>query len=275
MPYDINTTLERLEKNLSNLDSARKQVESMVSASNELQSTVENYVASINSLYDEVKLWEKELQSSQTGLADDVSSVFAQLKTSCEATTAAFQNSSDKIVNSFKSTSETSLTKFAEQNTLLASRVQELGALRQNVEKAIETIKSLKFSFSQIQTELKNSQKEEDQALTDLKQKVDVLPDNIKKTSDAIIEYGDFCFQKFNKILDETAPVITKIETEVSSLTQTASAIQSTCNAIRSSIEELKKKADATETSLQRSININRWLLVIGIVVLAIIFFMK
>ncbi len=275
MPYDINTTLERLEKNLSNLDSARKQVESMVSASNELQSTVENYVASINSLYDEVKLWEKELQSSQTGLADDVSSVFAQLKTSCEATTAAFQNSSDKIVNSFKSTSETSLTKFAEQNTLLASRVQELGALRQNVEKAIETIKSLKFSFSQIQTELKNSQKEEDQALTDLKQKVDVLPDNIKKTSDAIIEYGDFCFQKFNKILDETAPVITKIETEVSSLTQTASAIQSTCNAIRSSIEELKKKADATETSLQKSININRWLLVIGIVVLAIIFFMK
>lgn len=178
-------------------------------------------------------------------------------------------------VNSFKSTSETSLTKFAEQNTLLASRVQELGALRQNVEKAIETIKSLKFSFSQIQTELKNSQKEEDQALTDLKQKVDVLPDNIKKTSDAIIEYGDFCFQKFNKILDETAPVITKIETEVSSLTQTASAIQSTCNAIRSSIEELKKKADATETSLQKSININRWLLVIGIVVLAIIFFMK
>ena len=94
MPYDINTTLERLEKNLSNLDSARKQVESMVFASNELQSTVENYVSSINCLYDEVKSWKENLKSSQTGLAVDVSSAFAQLKKSCEATATAFQNSS-------------------------------------------------------------------------------------------------------------------------------------------------------------------------------------
>ena len=37
MPYDINAALERLEKNLQNLDSARKQVENTVNASNNLR----------------------------------------------------------------------------------------------------------------------------------------------------------------------------------------------------------------------------------------------
>ena len=47
MPYDINATLERLEQNLKDLDSARKQVENTVNASNELRQTVSDYVESI------------------------------------------------------------------------------------------------------------------------------------------------------------------------------------------------------------------------------------
>ena len=40
MPYDINAALERLEKNLQNLDSARNQDENTVKASAELKSVV-------------------------------------------------------------------------------------------------------------------------------------------------------------------------------------------------------------------------------------------
>lgn len=48
MAYDINATLERLEQNLKQLDSARKQVETTVQASEELQNAVAGYVASIS-----------------------------------------------------------------------------------------------------------------------------------------------------------------------------------------------------------------------------------
>ena len=44
MPYDINTALERLEKNLQNLDSAREQVENTVNASNDLRQIVRDYI---------------------------------------------------------------------------------------------------------------------------------------------------------------------------------------------------------------------------------------
>ena len=55
MTYDINATLERLEQNLKQLDSARKQVETTVQASEGLQNAVAGYVASINSLVKEIK----------------------------------------------------------------------------------------------------------------------------------------------------------------------------------------------------------------------------
>ena len=56
MTYDINATLERLEQNLKQLDSARKQVENTVQASEGLQNAVAGYVASINSLVNKSNL---------------------------------------------------------------------------------------------------------------------------------------------------------------------------------------------------------------------------
>ena len=39
MAYDINSALERLEKNLKDIDSARQQVEKTITSSNNLQTT--------------------------------------------------------------------------------------------------------------------------------------------------------------------------------------------------------------------------------------------
>ena len=51
MAYDINEALLRLETNLKNLDSARKQVEMTVSESQNLQHIVENYVSAISNFF--------------------------------------------------------------------------------------------------------------------------------------------------------------------------------------------------------------------------------
>ena len=143
--------------------------------------------------------------------------------------------------------------------------------LRQNIEKAIEEIKSLKSSLSQIQRDLKDSQRVQDNALDDLKEKVNALPGTIKQASDAITKRGDLQFEKHNEILDKTKSVITGINTKVESLIQTTSDIQDTCKTIEPSIKELKESVNAAKDSLQKSITINRWLIIGGIVVLIIL----
>ena len=50
MAYDVNASLERLEKNLQDISSAREQVQNTVKASSELQGVVKIYVDNINSI---------------------------------------------------------------------------------------------------------------------------------------------------------------------------------------------------------------------------------
>ena len=91
MPYDINITLERLEHNLQDLDSARKQVENMVKANNELRKIVSEYVESITNLRNEILAWEEQLKQSEVGLSSQVQNAFSTLKESCDTISTRFR----------------------------------------------------------------------------------------------------------------------------------------------------------------------------------------
>ena len=104
MPHDINAALERLEQNLQDIDSARRQVEKTVNTSDELRKTVNGYVASVNQLYDDIKEWEKRLQQSQMGLSSEVQETFDTLKTSCDRISDSFKSSTEKTLDKFKPT---------------------------------------------------------------------------------------------------------------------------------------------------------------------------
>ena len=139
MAYDINATLERLEQNLKQLDSAREQVQKTVRASNELQVTVAGYVASIKELVGEIIEWEKQLKGAQVGFSEEIQNTLSELKTSC-----------DKITGAFASSVESSLKKFSEQNTLLEKRVKDLSTLREEIKSATKEIQSIKETLSDI-----------------------------------------------------------------------------------------------------------------------------
>ena len=55
MAYDINSALERLEKNLKDIDSTRQQEEKTITSSNNLQTTISSFVKSLKSLHGEVE----------------------------------------------------------------------------------------------------------------------------------------------------------------------------------------------------------------------------
>src|SRR5574344_2880205 len=98
MPYDINTSLERLEQSLKDIESAKKQVEKTVKTSNELQGVVAGYVSSLDSLLTNVKDWVKEISSFQGSNITGIEKSIVNIEKSCDNVLEEFTKATDKVV---------------------------------------------------------------------------------------------------------------------------------------------------------------------------------
>ena len=265
MPYDINAALERLEQNLRNLDSARKQVENTVNASNELRQTVSDYVESITNLRNQIVEWEEQVMQSQEGLSTQGQDVIRTLEASCDTISAEFMSSTDKT-----------LSKFSEQNTILTERVNELNTLRQELKTAmseITTIKDTLANLTRVLTESQHEQHQQHQVLANIIGKVEELPVKVKDYTDDVVrqmaERHMTLSQKTEDIISKAGAALQKLD----SLTLAYSKVQTTCDSIKDSVDDVKSVVTTMNDSLSKSININRWILIAGIVFLAILHF--
>lgn len=172
MTHDINSALERLEKNLSELDSARSQVLQSVNASNDLLKMVTQYVTAVKKLAASLEEWESSLSGRESELHGEFGSAITSIKQTCTDIISAFKLDVNKATLDFKKDTDKTLEKFTEQNDKLAERVTELVALREQIKKATEEIESVKSALNEILKELKDSQDEQDAILEDLKTKI-------------------------------------------------------------------------------------------------------
>lgn len=259
MPRDINAALERLEKNLQSLDSAREQVENTVNASNDLRQIVRDYINSITELRCNIQEWEEQLKQSQDGLSTRVQDTFAALKTSC-----------DTISVEFKSSMNETLNKFSEQNTILTERVDELIILRKNLTSAMSEIVTIKDMLTEFTIIFNKSKENQDQTLSNIIGRVTELPVTVKGYTDGVAQqmeerHREFCY-KLDDSIAKTKIAIQKLD----SLTIACSNIQKTCDDIKNSIDDVKNTVTAHHESLSKSVNINRWVIIAGIIILVI-----
>lgn len=262
MPYDINTTLERLAKNLKDLDSARKQVENTVNASNDLRQTVSDYVESITYLRNEIMEWEEQLKQSQVDLSAEVQNAFTTLKASCDTISTGFKSSTDKT-----------LSRFSEQNTMLTERVNELNSLRQELKSAMSDITIVKDTLAKMTMVLTESQQGQDQALTNIIGKVAALPVTVKGYTDDVVQQMEERNRAFSQKFEVTISKADAALQKLDSITGACSKVQTTCDNIKGSVDDVKNAVTALNDSLSKSININRWILIAGIIILAILHF--
>lgn len=270
MAYDINAALERLTQNLQDLDSARTQVENTVDASNELRETVTGYVNSINDLYEEVKDWEEHLKAAQTNLSSEITETFITLKDSCETISVGFKNSTDKTLGTLTEQSE----KFKE-------RVKELDILRHDLKGAMNEIGGMKSTLSNLTTVLTKSLQGQDEALADIIGNVSGLPVIVKGYTDDVVQQMEKRHREFTEKLDSSNEkgntIIEKIDSVIAAcnaIQRTGSTVQATCSILQTEIQEVKESVRNLQISLSKSININRWILIIGIIVLIIVHFL-
>ena len=264
MPYDINAALERLEKNLKNLDSAREQVENTVNASNNLRQIVRDYIESITELRSDIQEWEAQLKQSQDGLSTRVHDAFAALKTSCDTISAGFKSSTNDAIN-----------KFSEQNIIFTERVDELITLREVFKSSMSEINTIKDKLVELATVFNSYKENQDQVLSNIIGRITELPVTVKGYTDGVARQMDERHGEFCKKIDDSITKAEFIIQELDTLTKICNNVQKTCNYIKSTTDDVKNTVAAHYKSLSKFININRWLIIAGIMILAALHFIK
>ena len=264
MPYDINTALKRLEKNLQNLDSAREQVENTVNASNNLRQIVRDYIKSITELRSDILEWEKQLKQSQDNLSSKVQDTFTTLETSCDAISAKLKSSTNETLN-----------KFSKQNIILGERVDELIILRKDLKSAMSEIGTIKDTLAQLTMVFNRSKENQDQALSNIIGRVAELPVTVKGYTDGVAQQMDERHKEFCKKIDDSITKTEIVIQKLDSLTEAYLNIQKTCDDIKNSVGDINNLVTTHYGFLSKSININRWIVFVGIIILVALHFMK
>lgn len=264
MPYDINAALERLEKNLQNLDSAREQVENTVNASHKLRQIVRDYINSITEFRSDIQEWEKQLKQSQDNLSSKIQDIFTTLETSCDAISAKFKSSTNETLN-----------KFSEQNVILGERVDELIILRKELKSAMSEIVTIKDTLAQLTMVFNRSKENQDQALSNIIGRVAELPVTVKGYTDGVAQQMDERHREFCKKIDDSITKTEIVIQKLDSLTEAYSNIQKTCDDIKTSVSDVNNMVATHYDSLSKSIKINRWIIIAGIIILVALHFMK
>ena len=274
----INQALLQLEKDLQSINTAREQVESTVKASTELQKVVGEYVSSVKKLCIGLKSWEDDLSSRGAALSEEFERAVSQINTSCTAVITTFNSSVEKSINEFKSKSESTIEKFTSQNTILTERVQELNKLRDEIKTATAEIQSIKEGLAQISKDLKESQDGQDAVLNDIKQTVSEIPRIIGNNAQSIME-------RIESLNQGISADIASLQGKADILNSELLAVKSLCHDIKSTTDRLNSNLQSSKESLLseiarskeetiKSISINRWLIIVALVILVIVHFL-
>lgn len=288
MAHDINSALEKLEKNLSELDSARSQVLKSVNASNDLLKMVTLYVTAVKNLADSLEQWESSLSARESELHGEFESAISSIRQRCTEIISAFNADVSKATSEFKTETDKTLEKFTEQNDKLAERVEELVSLREQIKKATAEIESVKSSLNEILKELRDSQDEQDATLEDLKQKVAGLNEKIENSKGTVLQAITRSEQSLSELINQTNGKIDGVSTKADAIANNVGSLTTICQnidtlvrsstnsvntAINKSKEEIVIAIQDSKAEALKSSNVNRWLIIGGIIILAFLQF--
>ena len=275
MAYDINAALERLEKNLSEVESAKKQVEETIATSESLQQIIGRYSDSLVELNKEITKFIAEVHNYQSLKTSELDTAIKKIMTSCEAVISKFNVDVKTSTDAFNAKCSETITKFGSENNKLAEQVTKLSSLHGALKDATSEIKEIERKLDEIAKNLKDSQAEQDRTLDNIKSSIDALPAKIKSQIVEVINtinvQANDLENKADEIKTSAATAIQKLDTIISVLSET----KSLCNGIKSDIAELKKSMDSGLTEVRSAINVNRWILIIGLIALVALHFIK
>ena len=275
MAHDINAALERLEKNLTDLDSARLQVLNAVNANNELLKMVTLYVSSVRNLATRLQEWSDSLNTRESILGKEIESAISNIDTSCSAIIETFTSAVNESSSDFKDKTEVQITAFTAQNTKFAEKVNELNTLRDQIKTATDEINKVKTNLEDISKELKESQDEQDAELAEIKTMLNALPSTIQNgissISTAISTSESVLTAALTQIDGKVNSINGKADTLATNIANLASLCQSINSSVSSSANNLTSAMNETKSEIIKASTLNRWLIIAAFIILAIL----
>lgn len=275
MAYDINAALERLEKNLSEVESAKKQVEETIATSESLQQIIGRYSDSLVELNKEITKFIAEVHNYQSLKTSELDSAIKKIMTSCEAVTSKFNTDVKASTDAFNVKFSETITKFGSENNKLAEQATKISSLHGALNDATSEINKIERKLDEIARELKDSHAKQEKTLENTKSSIEALPASFKSQIDSVSASINNHAKDLNNKADEikasSESAIQKLDTIISVLLETKTIY----NGIKSDIAELKKSMDSGLTKVESAININRWILIIGLIALVALRFVK
>lgn len=258
MAYDINVALERLEKNLQNLQSAKEQVKSTVNSNAELQKIVNDYVTSVKSVLEETLLLKEEVATMKSEKIVEVKEAVDLVEKLCS-----------DIIGSFRNDTKESLRAFDTENSKLSQAITELQRFQIKLEKSIEVSSIVNTKLDKTSKEVLGLQSTQNKSFASAAKHVESemqdLAQSISTESKSLSEQLSAIKEKIEKI--DTLGRDTQVL--CSQIDKNVSQVQASIEAVQTLITEQHKDT-------LKNININRWILIAGIVVLvAMRFFIK
>lgn len=275
MAYDINAALERLENNLTEVESAKKQVEETIATSESLQQIIGRYTESLSSMGKDISAFIEEMRNYQGNKTSELGSAVDKIKTSCECTINKFNADVKTAMKSFDEKFAETIVKFGSENEKLRIQVNKLDSLQDALNKAIKEVNEVEKKVDILATELKNSQESQDETLESVKSSLEALPSSVKSHAEVIVsEVKNRALDlkaKSEKIVGDVSKAIQTLNDQNLVLTET----KGLCDGIKTDLENLKSSIDSQFELIKSDIIINRWILIIGIIALMILLFIK
>ena len=270
MAYDINAALERLETNLAEVESAKKQVDETIATSESLQQIIGRYSESLSSMGKDISAFIEEIRNYQGNKTSE-----GTIKTSCDCVINKFNAEVKLAIKSFDEKLSETIVKFSSENEKLRIQVNKLNSLQDVLNKATKEVNEVEKKVDILATELKTSQDSQNITLASVKSSLEVLPSSVKSHAAAIVEevknHASDLRTKSEEIIEDVSKAIQKLDNQNSVLAGT----KELCDGIKGDIENLKGSIDAQFELTRSAININRWILIIGLLALMTLIFMK
>ena len=237
MAYDISLALERLEKNLQDINSAKKQVEDTINASSQLQNVVNGYVTSVNTVLQETILLKEEIGKMKNQKVTEVKEAVAAIEASCTA-----------IISAFKEDTSSILADLSSENDRLTKSNEFLRVFQTKLEQSIEITSVLKTKQDKVSADVLSIHNSQQEATENISKQYDQLSQRMDASITVLTDSMDKDFGKLSKQTEELHRAVPK--------TQMA-------------IEDLGKQISEQHVTNLKNININRWILIIGILLIA------
>jgi len=251
-------TIEQLKSTLSDVSSAREQVTETVQAYSQTQKEIHSYVTNLEQIEKSITSIISLLQNNKVVIDQQSKNAVNNLKTSCDTVISYAKNEFSSTAQSFADDTNRNVASMASQIERFDRTIEKANTLTNKVETTSKEVSSLIGSVKALQEDLVSSQKSQDEAIGNISTKQDQtntsLSELISKQNHVVEELGKSISENSNSIKEKLSSVIT-----------------ATSNSLINAIEDLKVSQEKNSIQIAKGINVNRWIIIAGFILIAIL----